>query len=382
MRRGLLVILMASATLAAGSPGLAYAASPPWSVQTVQLPPKATFGYLTAVSCSTASSCVAVGLDNLGPGLLAEVWNGDAWTAQSPPVPAGGTSGALSAVSCSSATSCTAAGFYEIGAGDMPLAESWNGSTWTAQTPPNPRTPAGDQNALLNAISCTSASSCVAVGSYAVSNPTTARRLIAEVWNGSSWTLEHVPTPPGTAEQLSGISCVAATSCKAVGSYFPSATSNDVLIDVWDGSTWTRQPAPLPAGDNSLNLTGVSCPAADSCTAVGNGSGSATSGQLAAEHWNGSHWTVQNIPLAGGASRWQLAGVSCGSPTSCIAVGRDGSAAMADRSNGQTWFVQLTAAPRYGKLFNGVSCLATAVCTAVGEISSSPTAGLPLAEQN
>lgn len=382
MRRGLLVILMASATLAAASPGLAAVASPPWSVQTVSLPPKATFGYLTAVSCSTATSCVAIGLDNLGPGLLAEVWNGDAWTPQSPPVPAGGTYGVLQAVSCISPTSCTASGFYAIGSGDMPLAESWNGSTWTAQTPPNPRAPAGVQNAFLNAISCTSANNCVAGGSYAISNSTGARRLMAEVWNGSTWTLQRVPTPPGTAQDISGISCVAATSCTAVGSYFPSVASNDVLIDVWNGSTWTRKPAPLPAGDDSLNLTGVSCPAADSCTAVGNGSGSATSGQLAAEHWNGSHWTVQNIPLAGGASRWELAGVSCGSPASCIAVGQDGSAAMADRSNGHTWFVQLTAAPKYGKEFNAVSCLDTAVCTAVGEISSSPTAGLPLAERN
>lgn len=381
MRRGLLVILVAGATLAAGFPALADAASTAWSVQTVPLPPNATFGNLDAVSCSTATSCVAVGVDNLGPGLLAEVWNGDIWMPQSPPAPAGATFGALQAVSCISATSCTASGFYAIGYGDLPLAESWNGNTWTAQIPPNPRAPAGVQNAFLSAISCTSASSCVAGGSYLISNPST-RRLIAEVWNGSTWTLQHVPTPPGTQQDIAGISCVAATICTAVGSYFPSAVSNDVLIDVWNGSTWTRKPAPIPAGDAGLTLTGVSCPAADSCTAVGDGFGSATSGQLAAEHWNGSHWTAQNIPLAGGASRWELAGVSCGTPASCIAVGQDYPAAMADRSNGHTWFVQLTAAPKYGKEFNAVSCLATAVCTAVGDIRSGRSTELPLAEQN
>ena len=72
-------------------------------------------------------------------------------------------------------------------------------------------------------------------------------------------------------------------------------------------------------------MTGISCPAANACTAVGATGALDPSGMTPfnafAEHWNGRHWTIQHVPRprAGGATL--LNSVSCTSPQSCTAVG-------------------------------------------------------------
>ena len=55
----------------------------------------------------------------------------------------------------------------------------------------------------------------MAVGSYL--SPHNVRVALAEHWNGTSWTIDTVPTPSGF-DDLSGVACASATSCIAVGS--------------------------------------------------------------------------------------------------------------------------------------------------------------------
>jgi hypothetical protein len=53
--------------------------------------PTAPYGALQAISCASASSCMAVGIRNFGPGPtdMAEAWNGAAWALEpAPPIPA------------------------------------------------------------------------------------------------------------------------------------------------------------------------------------------------------------------------------------------------------------------------------------------------------
>jgi len=52
----------------------------------------------------------------------------------------------------------------------------------------------------------------------------------------AAWTIQ--PTPSGTT--LPGVSCTSATACSAVGS--------GGLAELWNGSTWTIQPPPGVAG--------------------------------------------------------------------------------------------------------------------------------------
>jgi hypothetical protein len=114
-----------------------------WNVRTVPTPSGATDTRLVGISCTSASACIAVGryVKGLGgPDLpLAERWNGIRWTIRAITSPTGAKSSDLSAVSCSSAAACTAVGGYNNSAGRRKtLAERWNGASWTIQTTPNP----------------------------------------------------------------------------------------------------------------------------------------------------------------------------------------------------------------------------------------------------
>jgi hypothetical protein len=49
----------------------------------------------------------------------------------------GATAASLAGVACPSATRCIAVGQSQNGASTMTLAETWNGTTWTAHKLPN-----------------------------------------------------------------------------------------------------------------------------------------------------------------------------------------------------------------------------------------------------
>jgi hypothetical protein len=93
-----------------------------------------------------------------------EQWNGSTWTPQSPPVPPDTDGAWFAGVSCTNNNACTAVGYFtafELSDG-APLAESWNGTSWSlqsAQPLPSPL-----YNAGLAQVSCTSATACTAVG--------------------------------------------------------------------------------------------------------------------------------------------------------------------------------------------------------------------------
>ena len=87
-----------------------------WTVQTTANPAGAGGSYMEGVACTSATACTAVGYSDedlrLPPVTLAERWNGTSWTVQSTPNPIGGQSHSrrLEGVSCTTATTCTAVG--------------------------------------------------------------------------------------------------------------------------------------------------------------------------------------------------------------------------------------------------------------------------------
>jgi hypothetical protein len=144
----------------------AAAPAPAWTISAVPAA-QAPNGRLVAQSCPAPGTCMAVGSFHAPAGLslaLAERWNGSAWTALPTPNPSGGHGSVLTAVSCRSASACTAVGSYRNSAGTAAtLAETWNGTAWTAQPTANP--PHAQVSGLLG-VSCTAASACTAVGGY------------------------------------------------------------------------------------------------------------------------------------------------------------------------------------------------------------------------
>jgi hypothetical protein len=305
----------------------------------------------------------AVGRGSAAP--LAEYWNGSSWKQQATAAPSGAENGVLDGVSCTSQASCTAVG-VSTGTGPSagPLAETWDGSTWALLAP---AAPSGEGSSQLTAVSCTSATSCTAVG-FSVSTSDATTQTLAEYWDGSTWTVQPTPNPSTSSNQLLGVSCTSVNRCTAVGYDRRSRGSAAPLAERWNGTKWSLQPA--SPGSVSGELEAVSCASASTCTAVGGTTGSANDSTLA-DCWNGSTWTVQPTPGTSGSSFNNLWGVSCPTKTNCTAVGYyvNGSGASitkADHWNGTVWAPQTTAAPKAGKDLNGVSCPSAGDCTAIG----------------
>lgn len=188
-------------------------------------PAVAGFSSVGSLSCVSATFCEAVGGGPAGENAAA--WNGTSWTDQA-------VSAALAAVSCASASSCEAVG-QSHGPNDQPitLAESWNGSAWAAQAIPSPAT---TQGSTLGAVSCTSATSCTAVGQYQSSDVSDfgAFLTVAEVWDGTAWSLESTPNPSATHNLLLGVSCGAPQVCTAVGQASDQGGDDTTLIETGD----------------------------------------------------------------------------------------------------------------------------------------------------
>jgi hypothetical protein len=343
----------------------------PASAGTAAPPPAAR--ELLGVSCVTARNCLAVGVDDNAlkgaGGPLAETWNGATWRTVSVKLPRGATTGILDGVSCVSAARCVAVGSsYDKGSGkEFALAGAWDGTAWTLAQLPAP----GGANASLSGVSCTSAASCVAVGSYASGGPAAP---LAEIWDGRRWTQTRPPASGGglAINGLDAVSCASPARCVAVSVPLGPPVA---VIESWNGKAWSMMKGSALPGDIGAEQTGVSCPSAGSCVAVGFGMYATATASLS-EIWNGTSWGDVTVPLPGGGmSGSHLYGVSCAAVNRCVAVGTIESytkgvrAAAAVTWNGTAWAVTSVPAPGKGKdsLFEDVACLSATDCVAVGQ---------------
>jgi len=239
----------------------------------------ATVNSLDAVSCTSASFCMAVGGN--GPGAAAQVWNGSIWRALSVPVP-----GFLTGVSCLSATKCLVVGDRSAGV----FGQWWNGSTWRTANLLNP--PRGG----ISSVSCVSASMCMAVGGS--TDESGIFRDMSQAWNGKGWRLLSTPDSEGVGSALYGVSCTSDLKCMAVGQDAFNNDAEETLTVQWNGTSWTHLSSPGDSDIDFAALSGVSCLSSSDCMAVGRGASRDPNGPLAA-HWDGSAWTELSTPGTG-----------------------------------------------------------------------------------
>ena len=90
--------------------------------------------------------CTAVG----SGGAFVERLVGGTWTLAGVPAAPPGYDALITGLSCASTTACMFAGYDDQGT-QRTLAESWNGSSWTLQSTPNP---SGATDSQFDAVSC------------------------------------------------------------------------------------------------------------------------------------------------------------------------------------------------------------------------------------
>jgi hypothetical protein len=233
-----------------------------WTIVPSPGPPAGISYSLAGISCPTPVSCIAVGYASTHAGrqlALSEAWNGVAWRVLTTPLPANGSS-ALWAVSCDSATSCTA-----VGTANQALVETWDGSRWRIETL---ATPPGAEATALFGVSCATTRACMAVGF--ASYPRQGILPLAERWDGGTWSSVRMPLPVSTANGTdpAAVACTSPSSCTAVGNYFQPNEHSTAFAEVWNGVGWRNLAVPTPSGTVVSALTGVSCDRSG-CTGVG-----------------------------------------------------------------------------------------------------------------
>jgi hypothetical protein len=197
---------------------------------------------------------------------LIERWNGSRWSARTALNPSGGSQVKLDAVSCTAAGACTAVGSYQNDVGPVNLAGRLSGSRWRIE--PTPNADDGDIALTYSGVACTSAVSCVAVGSAEteVGGGGESVAPVVDHWNGSSWSIQDAASPPGQSQcggcaALNAIACTSRKACTAVGSYDVGVDDSTMLTwaERWNGSRWALQTTPNPLGGAGDRLAGVSC---------------------------------------------------------------------------------------------------------------------------
>ncbi len=270
----------------------------------------------------------------------------------------------LKSTSCVSSSFCMAVGYYNNGTSDQTYSEYWNGSIWQQVLPQNP----GTGNNELEAVSCVSTSFCMAAGQYIAANSYDS--TLIETWNGSAWTTDAT-APEGTASQnnyLAGVSCTSSTACVAVGSFYGSSTTQSLILS-WNGS-WTATTAGISTSATQYNeLSSVSCPSATACFAAGYYS-TGSYDQTIIVALSGGTWSiVASTPNSSASQNNTLLAISCPQTTSCIATGEYVSSVdepLAIVLASGTWSLQDPAAFANNAAFYAVSCLSSSLCIAGG----------------
>jgi hypothetical protein len=325
--------LLAASALPLDSPGLASAAeagSLAWQREASPNVEAKEFPYdaLHSVFTASGSEAWAVGearpLSEQGFQALAEEWNGSAWKVV-PTAEVGAIAGAsevLNGVSGTGPSDVWVVGEDRSSAGTKPVAEHWNGSSFTNASPSN------SEGALL-AVSADSTSDVWAVGKTPTGLFTTAPLI--EHWNGTSWSV--TPSAPESGNEVTAVDALSPTNVWAVGTLNPRGRgTHHSVIEHWNGSEWSIVLGPISG------LSSISAVSANDIYAVG------LAGTTAL-HWNGSEWSPEGpaTPEGPGITSGGLSGVSALSASDVWGVGtgiRNGETfQLTEHFNGSKWTV-------------------------------------------
>jgi hypothetical protein len=251
--------------------------------QAVPNPDPGSEGYLSAVAAASTSDAWAVGY--LEPGEeekrpLIEHWDGRSWTIVR--IPDLGES-VLTGVAAVTPSDAWAVGWQERPSGGRrPLIERWDGATWRQVEVIE--SSAGTN--VLFAVAAVSSTDVWAVGRH--SHPSS--DLIMH-WDGQRWN----EVRGAGYGRLLGMGVLDANDIWAVGRH-PVVGTFHTLIEHWDGAAWSVVASPNK-GHGFNVLYGVAGSRPDDVWAVGDADGvHGNENPVLVEHWDGSTWSIVDAP--------------------------------------------------------------------------------------
>lgn len=340
---------------------------------------------LAAVSCVSAGNCTAVGTlatpsaKTYAPAVVVESagkWGSPVSIALPAGAYAGGSLTGLTAIQCSGVGNCEAVGRFANGpsGSTTPMAASETNGVWSsASALGQPANGSSQVSAWLTGLSCTSPSSCSAVGTY-YDGQSQADPMVATEVNGTWSTPSELLIASGytPVQGLWSISCTSA-SCTAAG---PIASGTNDLAGVASesGGTWSSA-SPVSTTPGTA-IYGISC-TTSGCIAVGDEATSSTSVPTLFTNATGT-WSVTTVKAApASASNALLRAVTCTSWGNCDVVGdvSSGTGVFALAEEHGTWTPSLSVPVSDASApiveVQGLSCTAALTCVAVGGVGTS-----------
>ena len=254
------------------------------------------------------------------------------------------TSGAINwnAVACTSATSCITVGTTSSWGG----VATFNGTTYgTVQTVTSAN--------QLQGVACPTSTDCIAVGYQ--DNGSGSAGVVVPIVNGTAGAPQVLS---GTAS-LYGISCPSATLCVASGTigYYAGV----VPLAVSASTSSMTITAGTPVGDTGqINFQAISCPSTTVCDAAGgtnSGTGVGTFVPMTVSGGSTPAVTLGTPQNVSGTP--ELFGIACPSTTECLVMGVSGQLAVV--TNGTPGTLQTVAGNGY---VDTITCLSPSMCLA------------------
>jgi hypothetical protein len=259
---------------------------------------------LTAITCPASRDCWAVGGSSQNGPAIIEHWTGGTWHLARSPTLSGGQ---LMSVSCASVSLCWASGGKQSHRDKTSdVLEQWDGTGWRL-------IPGLDGGLRPTLFACPAAGHCLIAGLRGGA-------ATAVSYNLGQWRPAALPAGPqlrpgaagarqtaarrtGAARLPDFLSCADPTNCLAL-----LRSGRDLIAEHWNGSSWT------PAADRPPPyLADLACAGDHGCWLLG------TSDALAplALRWTNGSWV--RTPVAGASQRGYLGDLACG--TRCWAIG-------------------------------------------------------------
>ena len=306
---------------------------------------------LQSISCSSTTTCVAVGDVPSGGSVVVPIVSG---TVGAPKVVQGA---ALQGVACANDSTCVAVGFRLQSS--QPLVYEGVVLAITDGVPGAVQVVSGVSR--LSGVSCAGPSACVAVGSRDVPTP---EGVIVPITAGAPGD----PLVASGTEFLEGVACPSAIECIAVGSNRskptdPTSPDYGVIVHIAG-----NLPGPVQIVSGTGYLHGVACSSGSACQAVGGTSTSSGSQGAAVSIANGIPGAVHVAP-----GTVFLYGVACVRSIVCQGVGSRFANPSTAPSDVGTVLTIVNGVPgddeavsgTLGRLFS-VACLNSTTCLAVG----------------